>query len=96
MPKSPSRKRYDLDQAHVTVRYCVAVAIFTSLIISVVYTALAGIAMQEVHDEGSNHRNSSDTSLTDKEQDYHRNNEAAFTAWIFTALLTFIYIAMKV
>lgn len=97
MPKSPRRGTSlpDSNQMHKGARWVVASAIFTTLIVAIVYTALAGKLMLEVHEEGSNPRNAGDTSLTDKEQDHQKYSGAAFTAYIFTFLLTFIYMSMK-
>lgn len=98
MPKSPSRvsPKLDMDHMHKVVRYTVSVGILTAFVVSIIFTALAGKLMLDVHDEGSNPRNAGDTSLTDKEQDYQVKSGAAFTAWMFTVLLTLIYIAMRV
>jgi pheromone shutdown protein TraB len=87
------------DKAHKThkgIRYILGVGASVSVLLAVIYTALTIQALDEVHDEGSNSNNTQDTSLTDKEQKYQRYNRSAMYSYIFSFILIFAYIAMKV
>ena len=94
--KSPRKSsRIDYDKAHKIARHVVGVAILATFITTVVYAIMTGGIMLEVHDEGSNPYNSTDTSLTDKEQGFQINSLITFTFFLFTLILTLIYISMK-
>lgn len=98
MAKSPLRLtgKFDSASVHKMVRYMLALGVFASLVITVVYATLTSNAMNEVQNEGSNPYNASDTSLSDNEQNYQVNANRYMFALAFSFLLTLMYIAMKV
>ena len=97
MVKSPNRVSPSPD-SHTTykiIRYVLALGIIAAFVTTLVLSAMAGSAMNDVLEEGSNPRNTSDTSLTDPEKALQIFSSGAMTAFFFTALLTLIYIAAK-
>lgn len=97
MPKSPRALTAKIDSAavHKMTRWLVGAAILASLVTTIVYAILTANTMTEVHDEGSNPHNSTDTSLTEKEQEFQINSSRGLYFYLYTIMFTLVYIAMK-
>lgn len=97
MVKSPNRgtPSVDYDTIRKLTKYALACGIVAAFITTIIFVAMSSDAMSDVFNEGSNPRNASDTNLSTPEKDLQSYSSAAVAAFGFTALLTLMYIAVK-